>query len=272
MQVTIDTAVDTPFQLNAAADFIRRLANGGSDSSSVAVEVHAPEHLTVTVTEGNAQAVAQSPAPAAGAPALPVDAGLVPAIPPAPGVTTAAAAPESTNPPAVPAAPTSVPAVPASPSAAAPAAGQVELDSAGCPWSPLIHTSNKATIGDGTWRKKPGVNPEYYESVRAELMSGNAPAADGATAQATTTANPTVSAGTATAPAIPEVPAPVLLTGNDVMARAMEVQMSDANKGAPLFQAITGAGIVGGPMGLPATTDQGLLKAALDAINAVAAQ
>jgi hypothetical protein len=160
-----------------------------------------------------------------------------------------------------------VPAAPASTSAADPVGGQVELDSAGCPWSPLIHTSNKATIGDGTWRKKPGVDPAYFESVRNELMGK--PSADTATEPAISTPSPT----SAPASAVPDVPeAPALLTGNDVMARAMEIQMADGTKSAALFQAIQGAGISAGPMGLPGTTDQVLLAAALAAVNAVGAQ
>lgn len=206
---------------------------------------------------------------ASGAPDLPPAAGPAPEVPPVPGNTppAVAAAPESTVQTDVPAVPTSVPAVPASTSAADPAGGQVELDSAGCPWSPLIHTSNKATIGDGTWRKKPGVDPAYFESVRNELMGKQT--ASTATETATSTPNPT----SAPASAVPDVPeAPALLTGNDVMARAMEIQMSDPAKGAPLFQAIQGAGIPAGPMGLPGCTDQAVLAAALAAVNAVGAQ
>jgi len=160
-----------------------------------------------------------------------------------------------------------VPAAPASTPEAAPAAGQADLDSAGCPWSPLIHTSNKATIGDGTWRKKPGVDPAYFESVRNELMGK--PTASTATETATSTPSP----ASAPASAVPEVPsAPAMLTGNDVMARAMEIQMADGTKSAALFQAIQGAGIPAGPMGLPGCTDQAVLAAALAAVNAVGAQ
>lgn len=271
MQFTVDARNATAFELNALAEFVQKLAEKAPDRifafASVGEAPGACERAEQAVTEalvGNAPAQ-----PANGAPELPVGAGPVPEIPPAPGSTppAAAAAPESISPPAVPAVPTSVPAVPASTSAAAPAAGQVELDSAGCPWSPLIHTSNKATIGDGTWRKKPGVNPEYFESVRAELMGK--PTASTATETATSTPSPT----SVPASAVPDVPeAPALLTGNDVMARAMEIQMADGTKSAALFQAIQGAGIPAGPMGLPGCTDQAVLAAALAAVNAVGAQ
>jgi len=306
MQFTVDTRNATAFELNALAEFVQKLASvapgsasdvAGGESQALAmlentrkhgtidtpanvtpdrhinVEVRLPEGYGAVVTEGNA---------VSGAPELPTGAGPVPEIPPAPGSTppAVAAAPESTNPTDVPAVPTSVPAVPASTSAADPVGGQVELDSAGCPWDARIHTSNKATIGDGTWRKKPGVDPALFESVKAELM-GNAPAAPNATAAATSDV-PTApglgsaavppSAPVAETPAAPAIPEPALLTGNDVMARAMEIQMADGTKSAALFQAIQGAGIPAGPMGLPGCTDQAVLAAALAAVNAVGAQ
>lgn len=279
MQFTVDTRNATAFELNALAQFVQKLASvaplqpgrvvgapealampsEGADRA-INVEVHLPDGYGAVVTEGNG---------ASGAPDLPPAAGPAPEVPPVPGATQpgVAAAPESASLPAAPAVPTSVPAAPASTSAADPAVGQVELDSAGCPWSPLIHTSNKATIGDGTWRKKPGVDPAYFESVRNELMGK--PSADTATVPDTSTPSPT----SAPASAVPEVPsAPGLLTGNDVMARAMEIQMADGTKSAALFQAIQGAGIPAGPMGLPGCTDQAVLAAALAAVNAVGAQ
>lgn len=307
MQFTVDTRNATAFELNALAEFVQKLASvaplqpgrvlAGPEALPMPFEGadrtvrywHHPESSSLFTTVGDpsgqvdescceieaaqyeelkAKYAGNAPAqPASGAPDLPQAAGPAPEVPPVPGDTppAVAAAPESTNPPAVPAVPTSVPAAPASTSAAAPADGQVELDSAGCPWSPLIHTSNKATIGDGTWRKKPGVNPEYFESVRAELMAGNAPAA-------ASTTPPAVPAAPATEQACPAPEAPNLLTGNDVMARAMEIQMADGTKSAALFQAIQGAGIPAGPMGLPGCTDQAVLAAALAAVNAVGAQ
>lgn len=304
MQFTVDTRNATAFELNALAEFVRKLASvaptevPGWDvkrSASGAVIASGPGALPVAVAElltPNAPAsdpvltpaLGNAPAqPASGAPDLPPAAGPAPEVPPVYGGTqpAGAAAPESTSPPAVPAVPTSVPAAPASTPEVAPAAGQVDLDSAGCPWDARIHTSNKATIGDGTWRKKPGVDPAYFESVKAELMAGNVPAAPNATAAATSDV-PTApgsgsaavppSAPVAETPAAPAIPEPALLTGNDVMARAMEIQMADGTKSAALFQAIQGAGIPAGPMGLPGCTDQAVLAAALAAVNAVGAQ
>lgn len=281
MQFTADTRNATAFELNALAEFVQKLASVAPEkfaegwtvqrapSGAMVASGSAPLTLVPGACERAEQAAAEvlvgnAPAqPASGAPDLPPAAGLVPEVPPAPGNTppAVAAAPESTNLTAAPAAHTEVPAVPASTAPAAPVGTPADLDSAGCPWDARIHTSNKATIGDGTWRKKPGVDPTLFESVKAELM-GNVPAAPAATGVASTSTSSETGAGTA----------PALLTGNDVMARAMEIQMADGTKSAALFQAIQGAGITAGPMGLPGCTDQAVLAAALTAVNAVGAQ
>lgn len=273
MQFTADTRNATAFELNALAEFVQKLASVAPEkfaegwtvqrapSGAMVASGSAPltlvpgafeqaEQLTAEAPMGNAPAL-----PASGAPELPVTAGPVPEVPPAPGGMSAAAAPVSSTPTDVPAVPTSGPAAGASTNAAA--VSDKKLDKAGTPWDARIHTSNQAVIGDGTWRKKPGVDPALYAQVMAELTAAPASAP-------------------AAVPPVPEAAtlpdAPALLTGNDVLKRAMEIQMADAAKSAPLFQAIQGAGIVGGPMGLPGTTDPVLLQAALDAINAVGAQ
>lgn len=282
MQFTVDTRNATAFELNALAEFVQKLASvaperifalaslgeapltaaerpGSVNTDSAVAQASTEKHLQ-SIEAGNA---------AGGAPDLPPAAGPAPEVPPVPGVTppVPAAAPESTNLTGVPAAPTEVPAVPVSTSAAE--ASGTQLDKAGCPWDARIHTSNKAVIGDGTWRKKPGVDPALFESVKAELMGK--PSADTATVPDTSTPNPT-SAPASAVPEVPSAPAPALLTGNDVMARAMEIQMADGTKSAALFQAIQGAGIPAGPMGLPGCTDQAVLAAALAAVNDVGAQ
>lgn len=286
MQFTADTRNATAFELNALAEFVQKLASVAPEkfaegwtvqrapSGAMVASGSAPltlvpgafeqasteQHLQ-SIEAGNAptigqvqhQALIDSAVPAVGAPGLPTAAGPVPEVPPAPGSMSGAAAPVSSTPTDVPAVPTSGPAAGASTNAAA--ASDKKLDKAGTPWDARIHTSNQAVIGDGTWRKKPGVDPALYAQVMAELTAAPASAAQ---------------------PPVPETAtlpdAPALLTGNDVLKRAMEIQMADAAKSAPLFQAIQGAGIVGGPMGLPGTTDPALLQAALDAINAVGAQ
>lgn len=43
------------------------------------------------------------------------------------------------------------------------------VDSAGLPWDARIHSESKATVADGTWRKRRGVDPELVKRVEAEL-------------------------------------------------------------------------------------------------------
>jgi hypothetical protein len=50
-----------------------------------------------------------------------------------------------------------------------------EVDSAGVAWDARIHASSKATVGDGTWRMKRGVDKAIVDVVTAELASQNAP-------------------------------------------------------------------------------------------------
>lgn len=241
MQLTIDTNTDTSSQLTAAANFLNALAGAPVAAAQVVskqspvVEVQ-PKNDSPDNTSGNV-------------PAVPTD------IPPVPVNATA-----SETPPPVPAAPSDTPATSANAVPAAPS--DQKLDSAGFPWDARIHTANKATIGDNTWRKKPGVAPELIEQVRAEwTASQGTPVAPNAAATGAIPAAPAAD----TAPAIPT------LTGQDVLARCTEIQMSDMNKGAALFQAIVGAGIPTGPMGLMAVTDVAILTACLEAVNAVAA-
>lgn len=272
MQFTADTRNATAFELNALAEFVQKLAAVaptealGWDverSASGAITDSGPGALPDAVAElltPNTPATDPVLTPAlgnaaSGAQDLPATAGPVPGVPPAPGATSAVAAPVSSTPTDVPAVPTSAPAAGASTNAVG--ASDKKLDKAGTPWDARIHTSNQAVIGDGTWRKKPGVDPTFYAQVLAELST--APA--GGLVAAVPKVPPALVAAT-----------PTVLTGADVMARAVEVQMADPTKSAPLFQAIQAAGIVGGPMGLPGTTDVALLQAALDAINAVGAQ
>lgn len=52
------------------------------------------------------------------------------------------------------------------------AAGAPDFDSAGMPWDERIHASSRATVADGTWRKKRGVSDELVAEVEAELARG----------------------------------------------------------------------------------------------------
>lgn len=190
------------------------------------------------------------------------------AIPPAP-----ANAPASENQSPVPAAPSGTPADSASAALAVANAGS--LDKAGFPWDARIHTANKSTIGDGSWRKKPGVDANLVVQVRAEWANTQALAATPNVVDAAVPAAPETSAATGAIPDVPAAPSTVpvapTLTAQDVLARCTEIQMADASKGSALFQAIVSAGVAGGPMALPAVTDPALLEAALAAVNAVAA-
>lgn len=50
-------------------------------------------------------------------------------------------------------------------------AGAPDFDSAGLPHDPRIHASSRATISDGTWKKKRGVSAEEVAAVEAELRA-----------------------------------------------------------------------------------------------------
>lgn len=52
---------------------------------------------------------------------------------------------------------------------AASLAGAPDFDSAGYPWNERIHAGSRATVADGTWRKKRGVSPEEVAAVEATL-------------------------------------------------------------------------------------------------------
>lgn len=52
-------------------------------------------------------------------------------------------------------------------------AGAPDFDSAGLPWDERIHAASRATIADGTWRKRRNVPDETYEAVTAELRAAS---------------------------------------------------------------------------------------------------
>jgi hypothetical protein len=49
------------------------------------------------------------------------------------------------------------------------------VDSKGTPWDGRIHSESKATVADGTWRKRRGVSDELFNEVMAELTAGAPP-------------------------------------------------------------------------------------------------
>ncbi len=49
--------------------------------------------------------------------------------------------------------------------------GAPAVDSSGMPWDERIHAGTKATVADGTWRKKRGVNEAFVTAIEAQLRS-----------------------------------------------------------------------------------------------------
>lgn len=49
--------------------------------------------------------------------------------------------------------------------------GAAELDSAGNPWDPEIHSGGKSKIANGTWKLKKGVSPDLVQQVLARNKS-----------------------------------------------------------------------------------------------------
>lgn len=84
------------------------------------------------------------------------------------------------------------------------------FDSAGIPWDARIHSSNKQTKEDGTWRKRKNLAPGVFDKVMAELRAntaGSAPSAPPAPPVAPADIQAGVNAVTASTPA-PFVPNP----------------------------------------------------------------
>lgn len=76
------------------------------------------------------------------------------------------------------------------------------VDSTGIRWDERIHSSNKAQNGDGSWRKRRGVQEALIASVEAELKATAAPAAQSQPAPLPMPVMPT-------SPAAAAAPAPV---------------------------------------------------------------
>ena len=132
------------------------------------------------------------------APAVPADAELsLDLAPPAPVAPVAAEAPATVPPP-----PFVLPEPPAAPPS---------VDASGLPWDARIHSESKATVADGTWRKRRGVDPELVKQVEAELR-GESPAATEPSASAPTVADIPAPPAPAVVPpppaAVPLAPAP----------------------------------------------------------------
>lgn len=91
------------------------------------------------------------------------------------------------------------------------------VDSTGLPWDARIHSESKATVADGSWRKRRGVDPELVKQVEAELRGDAQPAAD-----------------TPAAPAsIPTPPPPAPVTSDNTNAAILQPPAPPAPEPAP---------------------------------------
>lgn len=95
-------------------------------------------------------------------------------------------------------------------------------DSKGTPWDARIHSESKATVADGTWRKRRGVSDELFNEVMAELTADIAPPPpaddqdeDVPLAPASDSDVPAPPAPTADAPSAPEPVASAPVAGSD---------------------------------------------------------
>lgn len=101
---------------------------------------------------------------------------------------------------------------------------QQNVDSKGTPWDARIHSESRATVADGSWRKRRGVDDAVFAGVMAELAAAQAdgtyfpPESDDAPPPP-----PAESEGTEVPlapPADEQVPAPPVLTEPSVAANA----------------------------------------------------
>lgn len=114
---------------------------------------------------GNGQPVAPSTAVVAAPPTVPANPPAT--LPPPP-------APSTNAPPAVPVAAAGTPPPPPPAAPSAPANGAAR-DTKGIPWDERIHSAEKGTNKDGTWRKRRNVDDVTYGQVLAEITSPAAP-------------------------------------------------------------------------------------------------
>lgn len=78
-------------------------------------------------------------------------------------------------------------------------AGAPDFDSAGFPWNAEIHASSRATLADGTWKKKRGVSDELVAKIEAGFKAPDAPEVPEAPVP-----EPDLTADAPAAPAAPE--------------------------------------------------------------------
>ncbi len=115
--------------------------------------------------------------------------------------------PQFSMPPTLPAAAATFQSpAPVLPSAPEPAADPDAKDASGLKWDERIHAGNRATNGDGTWRKKRGVEPELVLQVEAELRGVPVPPSIPAVPAAPAVPSAAELAAKMMAPAVPAAP------------------------------------------------------------------
>lgn len=50
-------------------------------------------------------------------------------------------------------------------------AAGIEVDKEGIPWDERIHSGNKTKVKDGTWTRKRNVPDDYYNAIKADLLT-----------------------------------------------------------------------------------------------------
>lgn len=94
-------------------------------------------------------------------------------------------------------------------------AGAPDRDSSGLSWDERIHASSRATIADGTWRRRKNTPDDVYDKVMAELRAAHRPNAPAPAASSATPAlsdDDTPPPPTSTAPADTGSPAAAATT------------------------------------------------------------
>ena len=66
---------------------------------------------------------------------------------------------------------TYTPVIPEVAAAAPTISGEPQFDTSGLVWDARIHSAKMGTTGDGKWRKKRDVDPNYYNAIEAELRA-----------------------------------------------------------------------------------------------------
>jgi len=139
--------------------------------------------------------------------------------------------PQFSMPPTLPAAAATFQSpAPVLPSAPEPAADPDAKDASGLKWDERIHAGNRATNGDGTWRKKRGVEPELVLQVEAELRGVPVP--------------PSIPA---VPPSIPAVPSAAELAAKMMAPAVPAAPVAPAVPAAPVAPAVPAAPVADFP-------------------------